>query len=305
MDAGIAPMQRRASLAIPFLAALFVAGCSYSPMNKLTLFPQGHSLLPAAKEMRRGATEPADLPRELDKQVLATYTAEPGDVLLVLPADLDSPIRLPGDQTVLLDGSINLGRYGRLLVAGKTLESIEAEIRTTIQAQSSNKDPGPISVRVLTQQSKVYYVIGEVNVPGSFPLKGRETVLDGILSAGGLTDRASRRQIILSRPTLPEGCRVVLPICYQEIIQLGDTTTNYQLAPGDRIYVASRSFGEQFVSRKQSSGPCNCAQTPCGVGCGAGRAACPLPTRYDLQMLRCPAAEPMPGELILDKRSNQ
>ena len=37
----------------------------------------------------------------------------------------------------------------------------------------------------------------------------------------------------------PDGCRVVLPICYDNIVQLGDTSTNYQLAPGDRIFVPS------------------------------------------------------------------
>ena len=66
---------------------------------------------------------------------------------------------------------------------------------------------------------------------------GRSGHYAAILAAGGLTDRASRRSIILSRPTHPDGCRVVLPVCYDEIVQLGDTTTNYQIAPGDRIFV--------------------------------------------------------------------
>lgn len=278
--------------------ALAAGGCSYSPMNKLTLFPQGHRLIPAAHEMRQAAPEAAPLPRELDKTVLASFTAEPGDVLLVQPADLDSPIRLPGDQTVQVDGTINLGRYGRLIVAGKTLDLIEADIRSIVQAQSGNKDPGPIVVRVLSQQSKVYYVLGEVNVPGAFPLKGRESVLDGIIAAGGLTDRASRRNILLSRPTPPQGCRVVLPICYQEIVQLGDTSTNYQLAPGDRIYVASRSFVEQLIpcGRKKDCLPCGQGQTACGVGgCGGMNGSLqPLSTHYELPALRPHAPEPIP-----------
>src|SRR5262249_42605599 len=156
---------------------------------------------------------------------------EPGDVLLVQPADLDSPVRLPADQPVLPDGTINLGRYGRVVVAGKTVDEIEPTVRDLVKGQEKNRDIGSITVRIVTRQSKGFYVLGEVNAPGSYQLQGRETVLDGILTAGNLTDRASRRNIILVRPTPPDSCRVVLPICWNEIVQNGDTTTNYQLAP--------------------------------------------------------------------------
>ena len=49
--------------------------------------------------------------------------------------------------------------------------------------------------------------------------------------------RRPRRALAAScRPTPPRSCRVVLPICYRQITQLGDTSTNYQIKPGDRIY---------------------------------------------------------------------
>ncbi len=243
---------------------LALAGCSISPGNKLTLFPQSHALIDAAKDLRRAYPEPLDLPRELNKQVLPVYRVEPGDVLLVQPASLDSPVRLPADQPVLLDGTINLGSYGKLVVAGKSVEEIEADVRAAVARQS--KDAGPILVRLVNRVSKVYYVLGEVNTPGSFPLAGRETVLDGILAAGGLTDRASRDNIILTRPTAPHGCRVVIPICYSDIVQLGDTSTNYQLAPGDRIYVPSRGLLEDcFLFHKKPCAPCGRPQTPCAL----------------------------------------
>lgn len=242
--------------------ALLLTGCSVSPGNKLTLFPQSHVLIDPAKELRRAYPEPLDLPRELNKQVLPAYRVEPGDVLLVQPASLDSPVHLPADQPILLDGTINLGSYGKVNVAGKTVEEIEAEVRAVVSRQT--KDAGPILVRLVNRVSKVFYVLGEVNTPGSFPLAGRETVLDGILAAGGLTDRASRDNIILARPTPPHGCRVVLPICYSEIVQLGDTSTNYQLAPGDRIYVPSRGMLEDCFHKKPCA-PCGRPQTPCGV----------------------------------------
>jgi protein involved in polysaccharide export with SLBB domain len=252
------------------LLALMVGGCSTTP-GGLTLFPEGHKLSDTAKELRSAYPVALPLPRELDKRPLPPYTVEPGDVLLVQPADLDSPVRLPGDQPVMPDGTINLGRYGRVQVAGKTVDEIETAVRTYVEAQAGDvKDKiGPITVRVVTRASKVYYVLGDVNAPGAFTLNGRETVLDGLLAAGGLSSRASRRNIILSRPTRPDGCRVVLPICYRDIVQVGDTSTNYQLLPGDRIFVATRTFWEELFHNKPECPPCGGPQRACPDGvCG-------------------------------------
>jgi protein involved in polysaccharide export with SLBB domain len=231
---------------------------------------------------------PPALSRELDKSTLATYIVEPGDVLLVQPVNLDSPVRLPSDQTVLPDGRIDLGQFGRLPVAGKSIEQIEQEVQTAVQAKTPNS--GPINVRLIGRNSKVYYVLGQVNAPGSFPLQGRETVLDGLVAAGGLNVRASRSNIILSRPTAPDSCRIVLPVCYRQIVQLGDTTTNYQLQPGDRIYVPGQSLCESvFGDSDENKGcsPCMRPQFPCaiGTGCNVSGAAPGAP-----EAMRLPAA---------------
>src|SRR5262249_32733169 len=130
------------------LAVLFLVGCSARPGSSLTLFPEGHRLLDSAQALRQAAPDPAPLPRGLNKQVLPAYIVEPGDVLLVQPADLDSPVRLPGDQPVLPDGTINLGRYGRVKVAGMTVDEIEATVRGQVEIEK--KDVGPITVRIMT-----------------------------------------------------------------------------------------------------------------------------------------------------------
>src|SRR5262245_30978635 len=86
-----------------------VAGCTSPSVGGLTLFRQGHPLLETTKQLRSESPLPVDLPRELDRRLQPSYVIEPGDVLLIQPADLDSPARLPGDQPVLPDGTINLG----------------------------------------------------------------------------------------------------------------------------------------------------------------------------------------------------
>lgn len=262
-----------AALIIP---AILSSGCSSLSGGKGGFGSQSsHKLTDDAKAIRTVNSGPLALPRELEKQPLPPYIVEPADVLLVQPIDLDSPVRLPGDQPVLPDGTINLGRYGHLLVAGKTVPEIEEMVRAAVLTKT--KDAGFISVRLVSRQSKVYYVLGEVNAPGVFQLNGRETVLDALMAAGGVTDRASVDNIILSRPSKPDECRTVLPVCYRNIVQLGDTTTNFQIAPGDRIYVPGKRFLESVFGGKCDKSNCGGFHAPCPQPPYPGSGGCVMP----------------------------
>ena len=254
------------------------AGCEI-----LGLSSPANQLLPATKEIRNMAPVPAPLPRELEKELHPAFVVEPGDTLLVQPAEFDAPIQLPPDQTVLADGTIDLGVYGRPVVAGKLLPQIEAEIQALVNAKEKPEKPIVITARLIGRVSKVFYVLGEVNAPGAFPISGRETVLDGIIAAGGVTSKGAEQNIILSRPTPPDGCRTVYPVCYTDIVQLGDTTTNYQLQPGDRVYVPGRGFFDDILPPGcRKPGPCNRPQYGCwGDGSPPEPVDCcpiPLPT---------------------------
>jgi protein involved in polysaccharide export with SLBB domain len=248
------------------LAAVVAAG--QTGCSLLGIQPPRYKLMEEAKAFRNSAYPPPG-PRELAKQPLAPYVVEPGDSLLVQATDLDATIRLPGDQPILPDGTIELGKYGRPVVAGRTVPEVEQEVQRLVNA--AEKQSVGISVRLIGRQSKVFYVLGEVNAPGAYQLSGRETVLDGLMVAGGLTRNANEKQIILSRPTQPDGCRIVLPVCYNPIVQLGDTQTNYQLQPGDRVYVPSSGFLDGLLPgrSKGECGACAKGHVPCPTGaCG-------------------------------------
>jgi hypothetical protein len=82
-----------------------------------------------------------------------------------------------------------------------------------------------------------YVVLGEVPAPGRRPVTGNETVLDAINESGGLLAGASIDHVRLIRPSSPRTGRPrVLPVHLKKILQ-GDVSTNYQLLPGDRLYV--------------------------------------------------------------------
>ncbi len=222
---------------------ILLTGCN-SFSNGRSPFSPAHQLTPEAKAVKQKFDQP-DVPRELNKRVIGPYLLEPGDVVLIQPADPESTLRLPGDQPILPDGTIQLGRFGKLMIAGKTTEEIELAARELIKSQT--KESSAVTVRIVSRVSKVFYVLGQVNSPGAFQYTGRETVLDAIVaSAGGLTDGASRKHIIVSRPTAPGQERIIMAVCYHDIVQLGDVTTNYQLMPGDRVYVPSKSVKEML-----------------------------------------------------------
>src|SRR5258707_3556884 len=152
-------MTRTGLLLTLWSATFLMAGCSSSGNGALGLFPSGQHLLPETKEARRANPEPWPVPRELNKSIAAPYMVEPGDVLLIHPADFDSPIRMPDDQPVLLDGSIQLGKFGRIIVAGMTVEQIELAVQSQVRAvlKDTVKDIGPITVRLSSRLSKVFY----------------------------------------------------------------------------------------------------------------------------------------------------
>jgi polysaccharide export outer membrane protein len=239
-------MRRIAVLRLIGCAVLLAGpiGCG-SVSQGVSPLPDRYPLGDNAKAAR--ICPPQDLPRELSKSTLDEYRVEPGDGLLVLPHDLDSKVRLPADQTILADGRIDLGKYGTLHVAGKTSVEIETLVQQAIKVVEKGEDVGFIDVRIVNRQSKVYYVLGEITTPGKFPLVGNETVLDAIVMAGGMTDRSSWRDVVLVRPT-GDGTGMVMKVDYGKIVRSGQAATNYQLCPGDRIYVGSRHLIDLIFS---------------------------------------------------------
>src|SRR6266446_628262 len=116
------------------LLAPFMTGCSAAGLGTSgSLFPNTFKLLDPAKAIRDANAGPLAVPRELEKEPLPLYVVEPGDVLLVQPLDLDSPVRIPADQPVLPDGTIHLGKYGLLVVAGKTIPEIEGLVQERVK----------------------------------------------------------------------------------------------------------------------------------------------------------------------------
>jgi len=146
-----------------------------------------------------------------------------------------------GEHLVRPDGTVNLGLYGRVPVAGMTQEMAKAAIEEHLSKFFLNP---VITIDIAGFNSSVYYIIFDGGGSGEqvirLPITGREYVLDAIGQVAGLPAMASKSRVWLARPEEKEAASAVLLVDWCAITQKGQTATNYQLYPGDRIYVAAQ-----------------------------------------------------------------
>jgi protein involved in polysaccharide export with SLBB domain len=157
-----------------------------------------------------------------------------------------------GEHLVGPDGTVSLGTYGAVYVAGLT--TMQAKLTIEQHLSRFLLDP-EISLDVFAYNSKFYYVIADGGGCGQqiykLPATGNETVLDALSNIGGLPMYSSKRKIWVARPAPPgHPCDQVLPVDWNAITQGGSTATNWQLFPGDRIYVKADCIAtNNFLTR--------------------------------------------------------
>ncbi|MDR2171344.1 MAG: polysaccharide biosynthesis/export family protein [Planctomycetaceae bacterium] len=145
--------------------------------------------------------------------------------------------QIAGTHLVGPDGYITLGSYGRVLVSGLTLP----ECREAIELHLSKALEHPqVAIDVFSYNSKDYFVIFQSAAAGEqvlrFPYTGNEDVLRAIANCNGLTPNASKR-IWVARPIGNSHKPIILPVDWVDITAYAGTHTNYQLLPGDRVFV--------------------------------------------------------------------
>lgn len=174
--------------------------------------------------------------RKVIAEQLAEVLRDP--VVTVSLAQIAAGQEIAGEHLVAQDGTVTLGSYGSVYVAGMTKDEARAAIETHLSAYLTAPQ---VAVDVFAYNSKVYYVITEGAGLGDqvvrFPVTGNETVLDAIAQVQGLQSMSSKR-IWIARPT--PGCDTpeVLPVDWDAITGMGVAATNYQILPGDRIFIA-------------------------------------------------------------------
>jgi len=140
------------------------------------------------------------------------------------------------DILVRIDGKISFPLLDDVQADGRTPLELKKDIQNKLKAFLDNP---VVTVTVTRPASKKIYILGEVVRTGEYPLVKNLTVLQAFALAGGFTQWASKKEIILFRKE--DGQDKTIRINYKNILNGKDFSQNVQLQLTQTFVRAPRS----------------------------------------------------------------
>ncbi len=182
--------------------------------------------------------------------VPADYALGPGDhLVLILTGELEFAYALQ----VTREGFVLIPQVGQVFVANLTLDKLRDLLYTRLGRVYSGVKRGAdattrFDISVVNVRVNQVYVIGEVKQPGAYQVSALGTVLTSLYAAGGITDRADLRRIMVRRIDKPE-----LSVDLYDYLLRGEKRSDIRLETGRRgVRAAARDPGRR--SPERSSG---------------------------------------------------
>ena len=148
------------------------------------------------------------------------------------------------------EGNINLPSGGILNVAGKTIESATAEIRTRLIEKNYAIGHGSeLKVTLGDIRSISVIMVGEVVKPGTYTLPSLATAFNALYAAGGPNDNGSFRTIEIIRNN-----RVIRHLDVYDFLVGGDEKDNIGLMDQDIIRVPAYNTRVEIAGEIKSPG---------------------------------------------------
>ena len=164
------------------------------------------------------------------KENQADYLIGSGDVLEIMTwkePDLSRP-----EVIVRTDGKISFPLLNDVQAAGLSALELKRVLENGLKDYVANP---VVTVNLLRLESQKFYVLGEVINTGEYPLTKNLTVLQAFAMAGGFTEWASKKEIILMRQE--GGKEKIYRINYKDIAKGKDLSQNIMLKADDTIIV--------------------------------------------------------------------
>lgn len=157
------------------------------------------------------------------------YLIGPTDVLLI---NFWHEKELTSEVVVRPDGKISLPLLNEIHAAGLTPE----QLRANIEQVALRLMQKPIVTVVVKQvNNNRVFITGQVLHPGPITLAGPTTVVQAIAMAGGLTEFADRKNILITR--IERGQQRMFRFNYADVLKGRNVEQNIVLKPGDTILV--------------------------------------------------------------------
>ena len=133
---------------------------------------------------------------------------------------------------VRMDGKISLPLIDEVQAAGLTPLHLKEVL---IEKLKTFIDNPSVSVIVMEANSFRVYVSGQVRTPGVYRLRGETTLLQIIPMAGGFTDWANQKKILIIRKENGQEKRIT--VNYKKIVDGKEPVSNSILKSGDTVIV--------------------------------------------------------------------
>ena len=164
------------------------------------------------------------------KQIFTTLASD--GTLTVELAESTFPDPTGNQVLVRTDGKITFPLLNDVQAAGRTPMELKNEIESKLKDYISAP---VVTVTVVTPGSQKFYIRGEVVNTGEYDLQKDLTVLQAFALAGGFTEWASKKEIILLRNE--NGEEKTFRINYKDIIKGENISQNMKIQANDTVIV--------------------------------------------------------------------
>lgn len=165
------------------------------------------------------------------------YLIGPGDALQVFvwhnpDLSVNAPVRP--------DGRISLPLVNDVIAAGKTPSELASEVQEQLKKYVNDPVVTVIVGSFVGPYSQQIRIVGQAQRPQAISYRTGMTVLDAMISVGGLTQFAAGNRAKLVRTE--NGKEIPYSLRLSDLLQDGDISANTPLQPGDMIIIPETYF---------------------------------------------------------------
>ena len=166
------------------------------------------------------ANVPSSFAAPTNVPVSPNYLLGPGDELLVIFYG-----KLNESSTVEInrDGFVDFPELGPIMIAGLTFSEAKKMLQTQMESQVIGTK---LNISMGALRSMQVFVLGEAFKPGAYSVSALSTITHAIMSAGGVSDIASLRNIKLKR-----NGKTVVTLDLYDLLLAGDVKNDFRLQP--------------------------------------------------------------------------
>lgn len=216
-------------LIVALLASLTIVGGSAEAQNDV-IQSRAVTETKSSVNINLGAL-PMVQPPPLSVAEASKYTLGPDDIIEV---DVRRHPEFSGQYTITAEGKIEYKFVGDIIVLGLTKVQLQERLAGILSEFIIEPE---VNVRIVSYLSKVYYVVGEVNRPGKFFMKGNTiSVREAIIQAGLPAQTSATRRCRLITPNV-NGKQSYKNVNVFALLYEGNLKEDKEMKPGDVLYV--------------------------------------------------------------------